>query len=445
MWALDTDREELLRILQTEKCDVRAQPISDLYVQQPKPGSVRLLWGDAEDLRGLPVAMVVPQREMGEFFAWTNTYLPSWSPITAFFRIVSDSSELDARYEEGKPFARKCESAAIGLVVGEALIQSGRRYDAERIPYNGCIVTFSFAAARGLKRCIAVDNIAKRWDSCRVVTGQDPLKVRVAELLVPWQVLVGVSQKVDGESVIGTVSTNGSRSGMVDALNDVFKSGEVGVAAWRAVTRGFPWARNARVHMRDTHEARIIALEEMLKKAEAGKNANRPIASFLVGYVASLIAPGSLKHAQLLLAYLDRFPTAVMWLGLFASTYTNSQFRLSKLAHLVWKAITDGENLLARPACDIALAELSILKDAGFFADKLQGSTRGRLVVELEPGVTTTVRWLREEYAINEPDQKDFFGGETKELMSLVKEIEILRGGLEKVAGRLARFTAKRS
>ena len=443
MWALDTDREGVLRILQAEESEGEARPISEMSEARVREGRVRLLWGEARELRELPVGIMVPHQEMEEFFAWTNTYLPSWSPITAFFRVVSHASELGTGVEQVQPMGVLYQPAALALTIGEAVVQSGARYDVERLPYSGCIATFSFVAARGMRRGIAVEDLAMRWDVCRRATGQDSLTVRIGDLVGPWQVLEDVSRRMGGKDL--TVSSKGSRRALGDALSDIVKYGEVGDRAWRAVTRGFPEVRDTLVHMTDTQEARILAFERMLKEAVSGRRTRSLEASFSIGYVASLIAPGSLKHASMLMTYLDRFPTAVMWLALFASVYKKSHLRMTKLAHLVWKAISEDEDLLGRPKCDIALAEFGILKDAGYVGENLQGSTRGRLVVELAPGISTTVRWPRQEETVDNPGQGELFARDGKELMSIANELEELRWHLEKLTKRLEQLRAKRS
>lgn len=443
MWSLDTDREGVLRILQGEEGGREARRVSVGRQEQIHEGGVRLLWRKAEGMGGPPEGMVVPDREMEEFFAWTNTYLPNWSPITAFFRVVSEPSELKGVLEEEQSLGTFYEPAALGLTIGEAIVQTGARYDVERLPYSACIATFSFVAARGMRRGIAVDDLAKRWDVCRHATGQDPLSVRIGELVGPWQVLEDVTRQAGGKNL--AISSKGSRKALGDALSDIVRNGEVSGAAWRAVTRGFPDIRDILVHMTDTQEARILAFERILKQAVSGRRTRSLEVSFLIGYVASLIAPGSLKHAYMLLAYLDRLPTAVMWLALFASIYRKSQLRMTKLAHLVWKDIAEEEDLLARPKCDIALAEFRILKDAGYGGDNLQGSTRGRLVVELAPGISTTVRWPRQEDTVNGPEQGELWRGDAMELMSIAKELEELRWSLEKVAKKLEHFRPTRT
>ena len=360
MRVLDTDRVGLLKTLQANEGDGRATPTTEREVGPIKKGEVRLLWRSAAREDDVPVAVVVREKEMGDFLAWTNTYLPNWSPITAYLRVISEANYREVNEHVADIFGSSYEPALVGLIVGEALIHSGARHEVEQVPYGGCIATFSFVAARGARCGIAVEDLAERWELCRRVTGQAPLETRVRELVVPWRVLVEVAKK--GTVTSRNASTTGLKEILEDALADIVTTGMVGPVVWKDLTRGFPEVRSAMDYMSDTQEARMIAFERMLKETGKGKKVRSQEASFLAGYIASLIAPGSLKHAYLLVDHVDRLPTAIMWLSLFASFHQKSQLRMSSLAHLVWRTMTEEEDVLSRPRCDIALTELCMLK-----------------------------------------------------------------------------------
>ena len=442
MRVLDTDRVGLLKTFQANEVDGRATPTAEREVGPIKEGEVRLLWRSTAREDDVPVAVVVREKEMGDFLAWTNTYLPNWSPITAYLRVISEANYWEVNEHVADIFGSSYELALVGLIVGEALIHSGAQHEVEQVPYGGCIATFSFVAARGARRGIAVEDLAERWELCRRVTGQDPLKTQVRELVVPWRVLVEVAKK---ETVASrNARTTGLKETLEDALADIVTTGMVKPVVWKDLTRGFPEVRNAMDYMSDTQEARMIAFERMLKETIKGKKVRSQEASFLAGYMASLIAPGSLKHACLLVDHVNRLPTAIMWLSLFASFHQKSQLRMSSLAHLVWRTMTEEEEVLSRPRCDIALTELCMLKDAGFFGDKVRVSTRGRLVVEIAPCVSTVVRWPRQESAGGVRDQGELFSVEAAELKNIANELEDLRGNLDKASRRLENWIAKR-
>ena len=106
--------------------------------------------------------------------------------------------------------------------------------------------------------------------------------------------------------------------------------------------------------------------------------------------------------------------------------------------------MTEEEEVLSRPRCDIALTELCMLKDAGFFGNQVRVSARGRLVVEIAPCVSTVVRWPRQESAGGVRDQGELFSVEAAELKNIANELEDLRGNLDKASRRLENWIAKR-
>ena len=442
MWALDTDREGLFRILQEERGDENARPEIEFGESRIEKGRIRLFWKNPERLDELPVVIALPHREIDEFFAWTNTYLPNWSPITAFFRVVSNLDELKLNSYEQQAIGIEYKPAQVGLIIGEALLQSGGQRDIASLPYSGCIATFSFAAARGLKYGISLEELAERWHVCRRSTEQGPLTLQISELLGPWRIFEELARSSVKSK--GKKTPNAATNTIKNALIDIVNGGEVSGPTWKTVTRGFPDVRIALSRMRDTQEERIVAFEKMLEAMRSVRRSQSLEASFLIGYVASLIAPGSLKHAYILAAHLNRFPTAVIWLSLFAYIYKKSQLRATKLAHLVWRAIEEEEELLSRPKCDIALPELSVLRDAGFIRDTLHGNTKGRLIVDLAPGVSTTVRWPQKGQSLSNYSSGELFQGDAVDVQNISAEIARIYWDFGKVLDKLERLNINR-
>ena len=443
MWTLDTDRKGLLNILHAGK-EVGTDMLQGKRTGTPiQEGRIRLLWQNKEKLKELPVAVLVRKTEINDFFAWTNTYLPNWSPITAFFRVLSDTMFEEINNQEENIFDRTYETAAVGLIIAEAIIQSRVRYEYDRVPLNGCIATYSFVAARGTVRGIALEDLAKRWDMCRQIVGQGPLPVKSEHLCTPWEVLIETTQKKYERK--NDTSTAKPTKTLENAFIDISTQGKVGSVAWKALTNEFPGIRNAMHHMQDTQETRIITFERVLKETLRGRKAHSLEASFLLGYMASLIAPGSLKHADLLIDHVDSLPTAIMWLSLFASLHQKSQIRTGNLAHLVWRAMVEDDKVLSRPKSDIALSELQILAEAGYFSDKFRGSKRGRLVVEIVPCVNTVVRWSRQEHTEGAQGQIDLFNVGNGSIRSIAKDLRNIQVELDRVLKSVDAWMLKRN
>ena len=93
MWITDQNKEQFLSTLQLEHLPsniAQADPRKDIN-QGLRRGTIRLVWGNPPKSGLLPALLVIPESDWREFFAWTNTYLGGWRPITSLFRVIAGS------------------------------------------------------------------------------------------------------------------------------------------------------------------------------------------------------------------------------------------------------------------------------------------------------------------------------------------------------------------
>ena len=435
MWQVTIGRQQLIELLQRDRLE-SSQDVREIEKEgRLRQGDIRLLWATKPRAGELPNALVIREVEVDEFLAWTNTYLSNWCPITAYFRVLSDSQALlegGQLSEEGTSFL---ESASVGLIVAEAIAQAVEAYDVDRVSMAGCIATFSFAAAQGLRRNVTIADVAHNWSKCRKITGQAPLRVKVESLTTPWEA-VNELARGDLEGVRRASSTSFHRW-IVEGLREFIAAGEIGAATWNRLTVRFPKAREAIEPMKGTQEERVAVLESVLaEKLDRGHRTSEAT-SFVVGYLVSRIFPGTIKHVGLLLKHLENFPSAVLWLGLFASLHGRRELSLTGLGRRVWRALSAEDSVLSRPRCDIALRELLVLIEGGAFGAQYKTETPGRLAVELHPCVETVVRWPTHELAREAHRQGELFRDRAIELGDLARDLREIRNQLDKVTKKL--------
>ena len=438
MWEVKVGRKQFTELLQRDPpaSPVRAREGGDWEGLQA--GNIRLLWAKKPGNDELPVALVVREVEMDDFFAWTNTYVPNWSPITAYFRVFSDKELIRRGGEISDEGEKVLEATSIGLIVAEAMGLSSEGYDVDSVSMSACIATFSYAASQGIRRNLGMVEVAREWSNCRTVTGQAPLRIEVEDMLVPWEtVMDAVNDRVD-ES--GGRSKRDKRRLLVDGLVEVIKDGEIGETTWKRLTTGFPNARRAIEPMKGTQEERVIVLESVLGEGANRGNRYGEENSFVAGYLGSRIFPGTIKHAGLVLRHLERYPSAVLWLGLFAGLHGRRELNLSSLGRHVWRALSGEESVLSRPRCDIGIRELRVLVEGGMFGAQFRTVTPGRLVVELRPGVNTVVRWPANDVVRETRRQRDLFGSRSKEMGGVLKDLKKVRRGLDDAIRKFERW-----
>ena len=438
MWHGTFQRQQFMELLQQGGRGL-VMPVRGEERGGPlRKGDIELLWATKPDAGQLPVALVVREAEVDEFLAWTNTYFPNWSPITAYFRVFSDRET----YYEGRAYdedtSELLESASFGLIVTEAMGQAGETYDFDRVSMAACNATFSFAAAQEIRRKGNIGELAERWSFCRKATGQVPLRIGVQAMLAPWEALAEFVEIESGKR--RAEAPHGFRNSFVRGLWECVRSGEIETNTWRRVTRQFPKAQEAIEPMKGTQEERVAVLERVLADGLNVVPRHREEKSFIAGYLASRIFPGTIKHASLVLKYIEAFPSAVLWLGLFAALHSRRELILTSLGRRVWRSLSGGEGCLVRPNCDIAVRELRVLVEGGVFGAQFKTEIPNRLVVELQPGVNTVVRWPSPEVAREGTRQGELFEKREGEVADVIHNLRYLHKNLDEATRRLERW-----
>ena len=289
MWQVDVGRQEFVELLQRDLLGARFSPPHQKGKDGLQKGDIRLLWPKQPGGGELPVALVVGEGEVDDFFAWTNTYLPNWSPISGYFRVLPDN-QLNLSDKEFDPEGKRLlDAASIGLTVAEALGQSTESYDVDRVSMSGCIATFSYAASQGIRRNVEMTDVAREWSRCRALTNQSGLRIEVESMLPPWET-VAACVGGRGDTSRGA-SKRSERKLFVEGLREVVDKGEIGERTWKQLTTGFPSARHAIKPMKGTQEERVFVLESVLGTRGNRGNRYSEENSFVAGYLGSRIFP----------------------------------------------------------------------------------------------------------------------------------------------------------
>ena len=438
MWQVEVGRQEFVELLQRDLLDARFSVPNHKDKDGLKKGDIRLLWPSRPGGGELPVGLVVREGEVEDFFAWTNTYLPNWSPISAYFRVFSDNQLLLSDMEIDTEGKRLLDAASIGLTVAEALGQSSESYDVDRVAMSGYIATFSYAASQGVRRNVEMTEVAREWSNCRALTNQSALRIEVESMLAPWET---VAECVSGPGrTSGGASRRGKRKLFVEGLREVVDKGEIGETTWKRLTTGFPSARHAVKPMKGTQEERVFVLERVLGSRTNRGHRYSDENSFVAGYLGSRIFPGTIKHAGLVLKHLEEYPSAVLWLGLFAGLHEKRELNLSSLGRHVWRTLAGDASILSRPRCDVGIRELRVLVEGGVFGAQYRTATPGRLVVELYPCVDTVVRWPANDGVRELRSQGELFAKGLNEIGGVAKNLKRMRKDLDDTIRQIERW-----
>jgi hypothetical protein len=192
--------------------------------------------------------------------------------------------------------------------------------------------------------------------------------------------------------------------------------------------------------MQGPREMRVTFFEDCLPWLANGRREDPELASFLCGFLASQIGPGTLDYIFLLTPHLDQFPTAVIWYGLCSGLQRRgSLFAFSfGLGRRILREVLREEALLDSPKSDIALTELEAMTVYDSASAEFRTGAQGLLEIEIAPLVTTTVRWppkQTEQQELFQPETPTF---ELRDLSMQLAELLSKATQVEKQISRLA-------
>lgn len=354
----------------------------------PRAGEVTLIWPEGRADQSLVIA--VPAADMREFYAFTSTYVGTYSPFSAFFKVVA--AELVGMLLLPHPEQDQLLlEAFIGLCVGEATIQVGNRRLAD-IPLQACLATQSAVGAAviggGYDPMMVLPSI-ERWQTLRNRLGLETGRV-------PSDRVGQACQHV----IVALTDTTATPDIKIDAsVVEFIKS----VGLGRGTAESYLVRELADAYLPDdmismgrlSREDRIRAFDRI--QSLVSRQALTGIkGDVLLGYLASQVAGGSFNYLHI--ADTDRpYSLARLWFGLFASMHENSDLMVTAgcLGRQLRMKLSNAHPLLTPPSSDMSYEECLLLVEEGRLT-KTRTEQQSVLKVDLFPGVPGRFRLDRE-------------------------------------------------
>lgn len=384
-------RDELLSIVQNERPSNLFPILVDQFKQiGESPTDPIAVWQDNPIPEWpLPNLLIIPAASKSEFLAWTSSFVKI-KPLTSVIRIL----DYDTLNLTGNPI-RKTERimrSVAGLVIAEALtyLEQG----APKLTLRPCEGTFSFAVGRSVLSVLGDRGLSLagfNWFRTRQALANKLTKLRSEELRQPWAAILHLlGAKIDEFDLLPAIQR---------CVDDLYKNGIVSAEHWRNLTREIPEVQSLEGLMRETREERVITLERALRSLTS-RNLKREQASFIAGYLLSMVAPGTLEHWKLLDPVKNVFPTSGLWYGLCAAIRQETAIPSygGGLGRLIIRELERNIDLLERPTCDVAIDELEVLGPA-YKVDQFATASNTNVEVEISPGVTIPFRSMAKDSA----------------------------------------------
>ena len=378
MWISAINRDEFIAIAQGEGLKNQLlRVVESLDEFKEFTTGLVAVWAEKPEEPRLPNLLLVPEYEKKDLFAWANTYLRV-KPLTAFVRTLD--FETINKLATPPSNTDKWQNPIIGLILAEALTYIDQ--PSPKLSLRTCEGTCSFAVARSLLRVEGVRGVQHtglNWFRSREALGNRANRLAPLHLQGVWSAIAQLvtSEKQDVSQTI------------VRSAKDLFQFGEISDSDWRALTNDMA-VYDLRTAMQDTREERVKLLETFLQSFGNRVRANDETA-FLIGYLVSMIAPGTLDHWRLLTPIRQSIPTAGLWYGVCAGLRKEARMESygGGVGRLVNRELQRKVDLLERPTCDIAVDELEV---TGPFFKVENGASSNAMEVELSPGVSVPFR-----------------------------------------------------
>ena len=441
MWIADQNREQFLNMLQFESAPasvVRVGHIGDAE-ESLRLGLIRLIWNHEPRHGILPAILVIPQDDWREFFAWCNTYLGGWCPISGLFRVIADRSLRDVFVEKlNHEVVREYRNAALGMILCEAgALSVNADRQQSRSTLTGCLATCSFAMGRAMylgRQDLAM--VAQSWHRARSVTRKRVFDQDVRLLVEPWSVLLEVA----GVSTSAQVGTPSVSRAVVTICRSLQQRDEIDSAALKELTNGWTELEEAFRHMKETRERRVQSLEIALTSVDEQRKRSSQPTIIALGLLASRIAPGTLEHGGLLSSYAAGMRGLMLWFGLFTGVTRGARVidHHEGLGRRILRDMLADDTVFSSPSCDIAIDELEIISSSESALRSVPRVTADRLGIEILPCVNTIAPWLTSERREG-PTQMGLFDDETRLLESNIRELNYAADNLLRRLRRLGR------
>ena len=349
MWVKKATRRELIDVVQGERLPVSERlfpghefsAVSSL-ASVDAGGDLILVWQeDPRETLGLPNLIVTGEDER-DFLAWASSFLNVLNPLTAYVRVTTHQTAIEALKLHAVPELHRLESACAGLILGEIATYLDSQRDLKRVAVRACIGTYSLVMARSLALgalTLDSDRISDSWFEARELTRQSSLSMSKPVLYAPWRVLLGL----EGGGWPAVSSGPQLPRWVLDLCLDLYVKGEVDGRQWHSLESEIRDLEGLGTVMRGPREERVVAFERVADQLRES-SANPVVVAFTVGYLASQIAPGTLEHLHVVSPHVHAFPGVLMWYGMCAGLHGRSGVTsyaggLGRRAICVWQLL----------------------------------------------------------------------------------------------------------
>ncbi len=442
MWILEITRGEFLDILagRGDSILLKGHQSESLPDSPPVGDKMFYIW-ESKPLKGhdLPRLILIEKEKIKDFMAWATTFLGDYHPFTAYLRVIEWDHIDDLNLMKTNPFLGDLEDICSALIISEALSQYPKRTSIEFLTPLACASTYSYCISRALalgSMIGGLDRITERWLLARKLTRQPQRKLKVNSIQRVWRIVFNLYSQKKQINIPILEPVNDASYEMVHALTEYSELGGIRRQTWARFVKHPDELLSLEENMQGPIEKRVLAFNDFISGPFFSYINDSFFQSFMCGYLANRIGPGSLDHVHIIWPYLEMCPEALLWYGIFAGITPKNEIQSSckGLGRRLIRDLYAQEQLLNMPLSDISVDELAILFcNEKYEIDFLRGIS-SLLIVEISPGVSVFLK-ISEGGKVQEDKSGDKVAKEVSSDDTLVELGNTIRklGGLYKI------------
>ena len=391
-------------------------------------GMITLLWDESEmEDSGQPV-IAVPGSGLRDFFAFVGTYVTTFRPYSAFFRVIPVEmiSALEERQRPVREVARRVARIVAGSALSEVFLRSGGRSVSERAQLPGIAGTLSASLGQALIEGYPApifDKLAKQWHSIHPEARDSAAESTEGEpIALIWKL---IASGVQGGRSDGLLSSARSEQAMALFLANAIRGQGVDAGLLQPLVSIMPGKVDPTKILVSSREERIRAFKEFV--AGLDYSGPDPLAGqFLAGLLLAITGNGSFDLLRSGKELLNRSPISVVWFGVCAALFEESNVLTTGncAGRRLVRDLLNPRGLFAPPAFDLNSYEYTILaRDTGSL-DQVNSSSIDGLVVELMPSVTTYISKSDGGRDAQLAEDVDVLAGSLQEIKSVIERAQ---------------------
>ncbi|TGP24226.1 MULTISPECIES: hypothetical protein [unclassified Mesorhizobium] len=361
-------------------------------------GKIGLLWEDtARGPLSLPYPIiVVPEEDLRDFLAWTSTYISSYAPFTAFFRVLTttDLLKFDLLQNRLPVLPHSLLTAMACIAVAEAVVQMPQApRSIANVSVQACQATFSYAALKALASGLHpadLPELSEAWAHARLLTADTPLRFDADSSAMFWMMVTS--------SLIGDSDVTRTDAGTwTEAIDDLIQTARYERPlklsfAWQQIERAIPFAESTEKQFEFPREEQLAFLD---RTAQALVRSSLPkaLSEAWVGFLTARLSNGSFDYVGVLEGVRDALPGSLLWFALFSCWRPGFDGLVNGrcLGRRVAREVFERTSLFDAPTCDISLTEYDML-GASRSADSLRTKVSSVVDIELLPLISSKFR-----------------------------------------------------